>query len=113
MEATPPEDLGRHKALVGGSQGNGQPKSSQFSTRRPTTLRCQRLLVFFVYVIRPTFPRSAAWVRRNPVRVLPILAAYMVGMGSVCARLAEIAGFGSGYRNLAGGTQWVKAPTPL
>ena len=21
---------------------------------------------------RPTFPRSAAWVRRNPVRVLPI-----------------------------------------
>ena len=22
--------------------------------------------------IEPTFPRSAAWVRRNPVRVLPI-----------------------------------------
>ena len=23
-------------------------------------------------LIEPTFPRSAAWVRRNPVRVLPI-----------------------------------------
>ena len=23
-------------------------------------------------VLEPTFPRSAAWVRRNPVRVLPI-----------------------------------------
>ena len=22
--------------------------------------------------LKPTFPRSAAWVRRNPVRVLPI-----------------------------------------
>ena len=25
------------RAYVGGSQGNGQSKSSQFSTRRPTT----------------------------------------------------------------------------
>ena len=24
------------------------------------------------YTDNPTFPRSAAWVRRNPVRVLPI-----------------------------------------
>ena len=28
-----------------------------------------------------------------------------------CASLAEIANVSSGYRNLAGGTQWVKAPT--
>ena len=40
----------------------------------------------------PTFPRSAAWVRRNPVRVLPICAAYLGIMGSVGARLAELAG---------------------
>ena len=26
----------------------------------------------FLYAFKPTFPRSAAWVRRNPVRVLPI-----------------------------------------
>ena len=42
--------------------------------------------------LKLTFSRSAAWVRRNPVRVLPICAAYLGIMGSVGARLAELAG---------------------
>ena len=32
-------------------------------------------------------------------------------MAGKCASLVEIANSSSGYRNLAGGTQWVKAPT--
>lgn len=35
----------------------------------------------------------------------------MGNMASECAKLAEIAGISSGYRDLDGGTQWLKAPT--
>ena len=35
----------------------------------------------------------------------------MIIIAGKCASLAEIANVSSGYRNLAGGTQWVKAPT--
>ena len=34
-------------------------------------------------------------------------------MASVCARMVEFAGPSSGFRIVAGRTQWVKAPTPL
>ena len=48
--------------------------------------------------IQPTFPRSAAWERRNPVRVLPMYGAYMGIMASMCASPAELAESSSPYR---------------
>ena len=58
---------------------------------------------------QPTFPRSAACERRNPVRVLPMYAAYMGIMASMCASPAELAESSSPYRHLARDTQRVKA----
>ena len=40
------------------------------------------------------------------------MGGYQSPMVILSARLVAIDRFGSGYRTLAGGTQWVKAPTP-
>ena len=42
-----------------------------FETREELRHRADQVF-FAASTFKPTFPRSAAWVRRNPVRVLPI-----------------------------------------